>query len=219
MEERKCIVYTRVSTEQQGRSGLGLDAQEAAVESFLKGGTWEVVGRFTEVESGKRADRAELAKALAACKRSGAVLVVAKVDRLSRNVAFIANVMEAGIEFVACDMPYANRLTLHVLAAVAEHEREMISRRTKEALEAAKTRGVKLGVTGPANLRRAVARCQAKAGAFAERLRALIEGFQARGLSQRAIARELNALGIRSPGGGTWHLITVQRVLARLAAQ
>ncbi len=219
MEERKCIVYTRVSTERQGRSGLGLDAQKAAVESFLKSGSWKVVGWFTEVESGKRADRVELAKALAACKRSGAVLVVAKVDRLSRNLAFIANVMEAGIEFVACDMPYANRLTLHVLAAVAEHEREMISRRTKEALEAAKRRGVKLGVTGPANLRRAVERCQAKAGAFAERLRALIEGFQARGLSQRAIARELNALGIRSPGGGTWRLITVQRVLTRLAAR
>ena len=218
LEERNCVVYTRVSTERQGRSGLGLNAQEMAVENYLKGARWTVVGRFTEVESGKRADRVELAKALAACKKHKATLVVAKLDRLSRNLAFIANVMEAGIEFVAFDLPFASRLTLHVLAAVAEHERVMISIRTKEALASAKARGVKLGATGPRNLRGALERRRDRADTFAEKLRVVLEGLRARGLSQRAIVGELNGLGIKSPGGGTWHLQPLQRVLARLAA-
>ena len=212
-------MYTRVSTERQGRSGLGLNAQEMAVENYLKGARWTVVGRFTEVESGRKADRVELAKALAACKKHKATLVVAKLDRLSRNLAFIANVMEAGIEFVACDMPYANRLTLHVLGAVAEHERVMISIRTKEALASAKARGVKLGVTGPRNLCHALQRRRDNADAFAEKLRVVLGGLRARGLSQRAIVGELNALGIRSPGGRTWHLRPLQRVMARLATE
>lgn len=191
----------------------------AAVESYLKGGRWKVVGRFTEVESGKRADRVELAKALAVCRKHKAVLIVAKLDRLSRNLAFIANLMEAKVEFVACDLPYANRLMLRILAAVAEHEREMISRRTKEALAAARVRGIRLGMTGPRNLRHSLVRCRAQANAFAERLRGVLDGLRARGLSQRAIADELNALGIKSPRGGEWHLRPLQRVMARLAAR
>jgi DNA invertase Pin-like site-specific DNA recombinase len=139
------VAYYRVSTEQQGRSGLGLEAQQAAVRAYLNGGAWTLLGEFVEVESGKRADRPELARALEHCRLTGAVLVVAKLDRLTRNMAFLAALMDSGVEFVACDNPHANRLTLHLLGAVAEHERGMISARTKAALEAAKARGVALG--------------------------------------------------------------------------
>ena len=121
-----------------GKSGLGLEAQKKAVADYLNGGSWELVGEYVEVESGKRADRPELSKAIEACKRHRAKLVIAKLDRLSRNLAFIATMMEAGVEFVAVDNPTANRLTIHILAAVAQHEREMISERTKAALQAAK---------------------------------------------------------------------------------
>ena len=145
MARGKFIGYLRVSTEKQGQSGLGLDAQRKAIEDYLNGGRWELLAEYVEIESGKRSDRPELAKALAHSKATGATLVIAKLDRLSRNVAFISNLMESGVEFVAADMPMANRLTVHVLAAVAEHEREMISQRTSAALAAAKARGAKLG--------------------------------------------------------------------------
>src|SRR3954466_14112607 len=137
------VAYYRVSTDRQGQSGLGLDAQRAAVAGFF--GARELIAEFTEVESGKRADRPQLAAALDLCRRRRAMLVIAKLDRLARNVAFIASLMEAGVEFTAVDMPSANKLTLHILAAVAEHEREMISARTRAALAAAKARGVRLG--------------------------------------------------------------------------
>src|SRR3954452_8738746 len=143
---RRFIAYYRVSTDKQGQSGLGLEAQRKTVTDYLNGGAWALIGEFTEVESGKRDDnRPVLAKALAACRAHGATLVIAKLDRLARNVAFISRLMEGGVEFVAVDFPTANRLTIHILAAVAEHEREMISARTKAALQAAKARGVKLG--------------------------------------------------------------------------
>jgi hypothetical protein len=139
------VAYLRVSTARQGVSGLGLEAQRATVDAFARqhGGT--VVGSFIEVENGKRSDRPELAKALEAARKAKATLVFAKLDRLSRNVAFIANLMDAGVDFVACDQPFASRLTLHILAAVAEDEARRISERTKAALAAAKARGVKLG--------------------------------------------------------------------------
>src|SRR3954467_1869811 len=137
------VAYYRVSTDRQGQSGLGLDAQRSAVAGFV--GARALIAEFTEVESGKRADRPQLAAALDLCRRQRAMLVIAKLDRLARNVAFIANLMESGVEFTAVDMPSANNLTLHILAAVAEHEREMISARTKAALAAAKARGMKLG--------------------------------------------------------------------------
>jgi DNA invertase Pin-like site-specific DNA recombinase len=117
-----------------GRSGLGLDAQKKAVDDYLNGGPWHLVGEFTEIESGKRSDRPELEKALEACRRQKAKLVIAKLDRLSRNLAFIATLMESSVEFVAVDNPHASKLTVHILAAVAQHEREMISERTKAAL-------------------------------------------------------------------------------------
>src|SRR5215469_434135 len=126
----KFVAYFRVSTDKQGRSGLGLDAQRKAVRDYLNGGTWSLIGDFTEVESGKRNERPELVKALAACKRHKAKLVIAKLDRLSRNLAFIATPMDSGVEFVAVDNPHANKLTVHILAAVAQHEREMIAQRT-----------------------------------------------------------------------------------------
>jgi DNA invertase Pin-like site-specific DNA recombinase len=122
----KFVAYFRVSTDRQGKSGLGLDAQREAVMNYLNGGRWTLVDEFTEVESGKRNDRPELVKALAACKKQKAKLVIAKLDRLSRNLAFIATLMDSGVEFVAVDNPHANKLTIPILAAVAQHEREII---------------------------------------------------------------------------------------------
>jgi DNA invertase Pin-like site-specific DNA recombinase len=145
------VAYYRVSTDQQGRSGLGLEAQREAVRSYLNGGNWTLADEVTEVESGKRNDRPELDRALGLCRLYGATLVVAKLDRLARNVAFISKLMESGVDFEAVDFPQANRLTIHILAVVAEHEAAMISQRTKAALAAAKARGVKPG--NPANLR------------------------------------------------------------------
>src|SRR3954470_16957622 len=139
------VAYYRVSTDRQGRSGLGLEAQREAVRCYLNGGNWVLADTVTEVESGKRNDRPELDRALGLCRLYGAPLVVAKLDRLARNVAFISKLMESGVEFVAADFPQANRLTIHILAAVAEHEAEMVSKRTKAALAAAKARGQRLG--------------------------------------------------------------------------
>jgi DNA invertase Pin-like site-specific DNA recombinase len=139
--QRKFVAYFRVSTDRQGRSGLGLGAQRKAVLDYLDGGRWKLVAEFTEVESGKHNDRPELERSLAVCKRQKAKLVIAKLDRLSRNLAFIATLMDSGVEFIAVDNPHANKLTIHILAAVAQHEREMISARTSAALKAAKARG------------------------------------------------------------------------------
>ena len=124
---------------------MGLEAQQKAVRDYLNGDAWELVAEFVEVESGKKSDRPELARALEVCRRQKAKLVIAKLDRLSRNLAFIATMMESGVEFVAVDNPHASKLTLHILAAVAEHEREAISDRTRAALAAAKARGARLG--------------------------------------------------------------------------
>src|SRR6202789_2749174 len=145
MSTGRFIAYYRVSTAKQGASGLGLEAQQEAVRSYLNGGRWQMVSEVTEIESGKRNDRPALANALALCRVHGATLVIAKLDRLARNVNFISNLMESTVEFTAVDFPQANRLTIHILAAVAEHEAAMISARTKAALGAAKARGVKLG--------------------------------------------------------------------------
>ena len=138
------IAYYRVSTDRQGRSGLGLDAQAAAVTGFVAG-AGQLAATFTEIESGKANDRPQLALAIAAARKAKATLVIAKLDRLSRNVAFIATLMDAGVDFVAVDNPNATRLTLHILAAVAEHERAMISERTRAGVTAARRRGVRFG--------------------------------------------------------------------------
>src|SRR5215213_4836727 len=139
------VAYHRVSTDRQGKSGLGLEAQRKAILDYLNGGAWELTAEFVEVESGKHSDRPQLVSALEACRKHKAKLVIAKLDRLSRNLAFIATLMESGVEFVAVDNPHATKLTVHILAAVAQHERELIGQRTRDALQAAKARGKKLG--------------------------------------------------------------------------
>ena len=211
------VAYYRVSTDRQGKSGLGLEAQQKAVMDFVNG---ELIEQFTEVESGKRSDRPELLKALKACKRHKATLVIAKLDRLARNVAFIANLMDSGVEFVAVDMPHANKLTVHILAAVAEHEREMISLRTKEALQAAKNRGVKLGSPVPEKASALGVTSQIdKASRFAENVIPVIREIENSGAkSLRAIATALNARGIPSARGGEWQAATVRNVLKRSAS-
>ena len=148
------VTYYRVSTDKQGRSGLGLEAQQAAVRNYLDGATWELVGEFTEVESGRKSERPELARALALCKKRKATLVIARLDRLARNVHFISGLMEAKVKFVACDMPEATPFMLHIYAAVAQKEARAISARTKAALAAAKQRGVRLGATGAERAKR-----------------------------------------------------------------
>jgi DNA invertase Pin-like site-specific DNA recombinase len=145
MAEGRWVSYLRVSTGRQGRSGLGLEAQRKAVDDFLNGGAGEVVKEFVEVESGKKSDRPILAETIKACRLYGAKLVIAKIDRLSRDAHFLLGLEKTGIDFVAADMPNANRLTVGIMAMIAEEERRMISRRTKDALAAAKRRGVKLG--------------------------------------------------------------------------
>src|SRR5580704_3843878 len=207
------IAYYRVSTDRQGKSGLGLEAQRAAVGRYLAGIGGILLAQHTEVETGRRNDRPELQKALAACRKHKARLVIAKLDRLSRNVAFIATMMDAGVEFVACDNPHATRLTLHILAAVAEHEREMISARTKAALQAAKARGVRLG----RNAERLAPANRAAALDHANQIKGVLAELNRSGMTNREIAAELTARGITTPRGGRWHPQTVRRVMERVA--
>ena len=221
MAARKYVAYYRVSTARQGRSGLGLEAQRDAVRTHLNGGDWTLVGEYTEVESGKRNDRAELAKALAACRLHRATLCLAKLDRLARNVHFISSLMEAGVDFIAVDFPTANRLTVHILAAVAEHEANAVSARTKAALRAARARGKALGgyrggwVSDNARRLSAVARTTA-ADAFAFDAMTAIEEVRRSGqTSHRGIARELRARGIPTRRGGRWTPVQVKAILAR----
>jgi DNA invertase Pin-like site-specific DNA recombinase len=217
----KFVAYYRVSTQRQGRSGLGLEAQQTAVNDYLNGGDWRLVAEVTEVESGKRSDRPKLAEALKLCRLHNATLIIAKLDRLARNVAFISNLMESGVEFHAVDFPQANRLTVHILAAVAEHEAKMISERTKAALAAAKRRGVKLGgyhgTTISKRMHKAGQRAiQKRANDRAADLMPTITELQATGAtSLRAIAAGLNARGIPAARGGKWKAAQVLRVLAR----
>lgn len=214
------IAYYRVSTQKQGASGLGLEAQQAAVGRYLNGGAWELIGEFREIETGKGADalakRPQLRAALDACRKQGATLLIAKLDRLARNVHFVSGLLETGVEFVAADMPQANKVMIQMHAVMSEWERDQISVRTKAALAAAKARGVVLGAAGSDNLRANVEERQRAANAFAARLRPLFDGMKGRGLSQRAMVEELNAVGVPAPKGGPWRLSQVQRVLARI---
>lgn len=221
MASGKFVSYIRVSTQRQGTSGLGLAAQTKAVADYLNGGAWKLVGEFTEVESGKRNDRPQLAAALAACKKHKATLVIAKLDRLARSVAFVSGLMEAGVDFVAVDMPLANRLTVHILAAVAEHEREMISNRTRVALQAAKARGRRLGWSIESRkdeqlqaAQRGAAKGREQAVAFARNILPVIESIRSSGLSTLAgIAQALNDRGVKTARGGAWYPTTVRNVL------
>lgn len=218
------VSYLRVSTDRQGRSGLGLEAQRKSVTDFLNGGAWKLVSEFVEVESGKNDDRPQLAAALKACRVHNATLVIAKIDRLSRDVHFLTGLQRAGVRFVAADMPEANETMVQMMAVFAQAERKMISKRTKDALAAAKARGVKLGgdrgnlaqvrAKGIANS--ALARA-AGAAARAADLSGIVAEIRAAGAtSLREIAAGLNARQIPTARGGEWSAVQVQRVLDRL---
>ena len=230
------VAYYRVSTAKQGTSGLGLDAQKAAALSYLNGGTWELAAEFTDIESGKHADRPELRKAMDLCKLIGARLLIAKLDRLSRNVHFLSGLMERGIDFVACDMPTANKLTVHIMAAVAEQEREAVSARTKAGLQSIKQRiladgtylsrgGNRISRLGnpkpsakPDHIKGTQA-VKAKADEFAARVAPTIQALRATSVSLETIANELNRMGVRSPRGAAWTATGVKRILDRTARQ
>lgn len=215
------VSYLRVSTARQGASGLGLEAQRAAVAAHLNGGM--LLREIVEIESGKRNDRPALADALRLCRQQKATLVIAKLDRLARNVHFISGLMESGVEFLAVDMPSANRFVVHILAAVAEQEAEAISKRTKAALAAAKERGTVLGGRRVSAERfaeiGAAARQIYKAQAARGRAKVLpvIAEIQGQGITTlRRIAAELNAREVDAPRGGQWSAVQVHRVLTRL---
>ena len=224
------VAYFRVSTKQQGASGLGLEGQAVAVESFAKQSGKPIVARYTEVETGKIEERPELARALAHARRNKATLVVAKLDRLARNVAFTSTLLRSGADFVACDNPTANKLTIHILAAIAEHEAEQISQRTKAALQAAKARGTLLGSNRPghwegreearlAGLAKArtlavKVRSERAEQAYADLLPSMRE-MRAGGLTLAGIADKLNADGHTTRRSKPWNAVQVMRVLER----
>jgi DNA invertase Pin-like site-specific DNA recombinase len=224
----KYISYLRVSTQKQGQSGLGLEGQRAAVEAWLNGGNWSLVEEVVEIESGKsHRNRPALAKALDTCKVYGAKLIISRLDRLSRDPVFLLSLRDAGIDFVAVDMPNANRMTVGVMALVAEQEREAISIRTTAALAAAKARGVKLGtphpersgftdlaLAGAAGIKGCKVR-SAMADEFAARIKPLLDGELA-GLSANAAAIELNRRGVQTArGNGKWTARAVLNLKAR----
>jgi DNA invertase Pin-like site-specific DNA recombinase len=214
----KFVAYFRVSTDRQSKSGLGLEAQRKSVLDYLDGGRWQLIADFTEVESGKRSDRPELERALAACKRHKAKLVIAKLDRLSRNLAFIATLMDSGVEFIAVDNPHANKLTIHILAAVAQHEREMISARTSAALKAAKARGKRLGNPRLSEARRRAALANTeRADRYSANVLPVIREIQNSGVKTlRGVARALAARGIPTARGGAWTPVQVSAILERM---
>lgn len=222
------VAYCRVSTDKQGRSGLGLEAQQAAIQAHLRSSDTLLQPPYVEVESGKRSDRPQLMAAIERCRRTGATLLIAKLDRLARNVAFVSSLKESGVEFRACDFPDANRLMVHILVAFAEHEAEMISQRTKAALKAAKARGKKLGgdrgyrPSAPPSaddVAKATAVRQRKADHKAFAVLPVLERLQTEGVvSLNALAKRLNEMGHQTPRGGAWTATAVKRALARVAA-
>jgi DNA invertase Pin-like site-specific DNA recombinase len=220
------VIYRRVSTRDQGQSGLGLEAQRATTEAYARQYGAPIIGIYTEVETGTTSDRPDLKRAIAHARRSKATLVISKLDRLARNVAFTSALMQSGVNFVCCDNPHANKLTIHILAAIAEHEAEMISQRTKEALAAYKARGGKLGGQRPEcrNLSPEARRKGAqKAGEAARQaadeaytdLLPTVQELKAEGLSLRAIAEKLNAEGHTTRRGRFWNPVQIARLLER----
>jgi DNA invertase Pin-like site-specific DNA recombinase len=207
---------SRVSTDRQGRSGLGLEAQQSSVRNDLNGGEWVLIGEFTEIESGKHENRPELVKALEVCRHQKARLVIAKLDRLSLNLAFIATLMNSGVEFLAVDNPHANKLTVHILAAVAKHEREMISKRTRSACrrlrleeETGQSQGARGGVLGNIVIKDTARK-------FVANVLPVIREIQAAGAkSNAAIAAKLNERRVPTARGGVWTHVQVGAIIGR----
>ena len=224
MAKGSFVSYLRVSTQKQGQSGLGLEAQRKAVEDYLNGGDWNLIEEVVEVESGKKNKRPKLNEAIELCKASGATLVVAKIDRLTRDAAFLLNLKDAGIDFIAADLPEANRLTIGIMALVAEQEREAISKRTKEALAAAKVRGVQLGAYRDGNFvgrvgtsKDAKNASEARTALYRSRAAANLPMIKKvdpdNSLSLRGIAQKLNDLGVPTISGkGNWSANSVRRL-------
>ena len=236
MATGRFISYLRVSTDRQGKSGLGIEAQREAVDRYLNGGRWELVKEYVEVESGKDDHRPKLAAALAHAKALKARLIVAKLDRLSRDVAFIATLQNSAVKFVVADNPEANELTIHILAAVAQHERKMIGDRTRAALAVARERVKRKGQRNHPEVKRlgnplgaktfggrkpsnnaAAAAVRAKAQEQAIGLRAVVDDIREAGINSfRGITAELNRRAVPAPRGTVWHKSAVERLLARL---
>ncbi len=214
------VTYRRVSTQEQGRSGLGLDAQTRDINLYLdhySDEPWEIVGEFLEVHSGSDNDRPKLKEAIALAKREKAVLLVAKLDRLSRRVSMIADLMEdKTLDFKVANLPSADKFQLHLYAALAEKERDFISQRTKAALREAKAKGVKLGGLRDKTMKRNAV-WQAMAQERAEKLRGVVAPLWDQGASLRDIVEALTEAGVETPQGGAWHPTSVARLLARLA--
>ena len=209
------IAYYRVSTQRQGQSGLGLEAQQKAVQGFLQASD-KIVAEYTEIESGKRNDRPELAKALAYAKTIGATLLIAKLDRLARNLHFITGLQESKASFQAVDNPNANTLMVQLLAMIAEHDARMTSERTTVSLAAAKARGVKLGVNNPIIRQSAINGNKAKGDASAEAGLAMIQAIPDYDtMSLNALAKALNDKGFKTVRGKDWTPMQVSRVLNR----
>ncbi len=223
MAQGKFITYLRVSTDKQGKSGLGIEAQRAAVSAYLNGGDWQLCGEYVEIESGKKSNRPKLAEAMLACRQHRATLLIAKLDRLSRDLHFLSGLEKSGVDFVAADMPHAGKVTVRIMAVLAEDELERISARTKAALAAAKARGTVLGgdrgyrITNAAR-EAGIAAVKAKANARNLDLLPIIKEMQASGAGLREIARELSAKGIPTARGlATWTPTAVSRVIAASA--
>lgn len=228
MQDREIVPYFRVSTRKQGDSGLGLDAQRTSVDRFRLHEQCNPIAEFVEIESGKKSNRPELRKAIAFCKEHNAVLVVAKLDRLARNVAFTSALMDAGVEFIACDMPQANRLTIHIMAAMAEDEARRISQRTKDALAELKAKGVPLGSARPGHWSgiehlRGWNGSKHKEIIIQDRFRQtyvqvipLVESLHERNESAGRIAETLNDRGMKTPRGKKFSATAVGRIIEKL---
>lgn len=213
---KRFVAYVRVSTARQGESGLGLEAQQKAVADFARNGGGEIMAEFVEIETGKRADRPQLSEAIALCRKGGYTLLVAKLDRLARNLHFITTLQHSGVDFLACDNPHATKFMIHILASVAEHEATMISTRTRQALEAARARGVKLGNPRPSIAKMHEGATEAKT-AFAARMASIVAEIRASGVqTSRGIAECLNRRGFTTRTGKQWFSASVCNLLAAI---